>query len=367
MEAKASLEKSIGENKVKIDLLVNAMVRHEALIGELASKAENVELRSMKQNLIITGIQEEDKESCGAKIDSFFKNKLELTQVPAVKVAHRVGEGQNRPMVVRLKSARDKGVIYKNVSNLKEKKNAEDKAYFVNDQLPARMNEQKIWEKQVFKKYKSSVAHQLTLSFKRGKLMVNGEEFKQKITAPSERQILQADEKEIIEWRKWKCVEGREIRKYNCTFRGYTRAVSTHQEIRNAYCLLKMVHGSARHIVCIYRLPGVLPTDEGYEDDGEFFAGRKLLRLMENAQIQNRVFFVVRYYRGCHIGKARYQGYREAIEAALLGDSANQVTGQIDSFKNGTFSQSSTRGGRGGHNSGYSGTGQGRQRTDSVR
>ena len=117
---------------------------------------------------------------------------------------------------------------------------------------------------------------------------------------------------------------------------GFTRVVKEHKEINKVYKYLKILHGKGRHIVCAYCLPGLMPTDEGYEKYG---AGRKLLYLMREANIINRVFFVARYYGDTNLGGVRFQGYKEAMTNALLNDPHNTITGEQDIIDN-------TRGGR---------------------
>ena len=332
-------DKTIEDTKAadlekKVNAISKMLSRHWDLINEIQDRTDNMEARSMKNNVIISGIEENVDESCTNKVNSFVANELELGEQLNFKVAHRIGNGKgDRPMVVRLKNQDEKSKIFKNVKSLSKKVNYNDRPYFVNDQLPAKINERKMWEKDIFRRNKKkSVAAQLTMSFKKGKLSINGEPYRPKVEVPKLQDILMADEDEKRKWAECKCVAGKEITKGNCHFYGFTRAIGSHYEIRMAYNYLKYKYGNARHIVCAYRLPGILPTDEGYEDDDEYGSGRKLLAVMRNAHVVNRVFFVIRFYGGSHIGAMRFQGYREAMESALLHNAFNTVTKMVDTL-----------------------------------
>ena len=53
-------------------------------------------------------------------------------------------------------------------------------------------------------------------------------------------------------------------------FIGYNANVTQHEQIQMIYCKLKLIHPAARHIICAFRIPGVMEhEDEDYCDDGE--------------------------------------------------------------------------------------------------
>lgn len=53
-------------------------------------------------------------------------------------------------------------------------------------------------------------------------------------------------------------------------FIGYNANVTQHEQIQMIYCKLKLLHPAARHIICAFRIPGVMEhEDEDYCDDGE--------------------------------------------------------------------------------------------------
>ena len=71
---------------------------------------------------------------------SFSRAKNELTQDVPIKSARRIGSGPNKPMFMELGDTSKKGLIYSNVSNLKDERNPDGYKYFVNDHLPEELN-----------------------------------------------------------------------------------------------------------------------------------------------------------------------------------------------------------------------------------
>ena len=86
------------------------------------------------------------------------------------------------------------------------------------------------------------------------------------------------------------------------------------------------MHSGARHIICAYRLPGVeFHNLQDYYDDGEHGGGEFLLKMLSEADIYNRVIFVVHEYDGSHIGKLRFDAMEQAVKAAIIKEPFNPI------------------------------------------
>ena len=57
----------------KVQLATKATVNHDQCIRVLQGQVVNLEARSMKQNIVITGIQEDRDENCKQEVKDFFK------------------------------------------------------------------------------------------------------------------------------------------------------------------------------------------------------------------------------------------------------------------------------------------------------
>ena len=96
---------------------------------------------------------------------------------------------------------------------------------------------------------------------------------------------------------------------------------------------MKMINPGARHIVCAYWIsaPGVPPHYQAdFHDDQEPGAGRILLNWMKENNLQNRVFFIARYYAN-KMDSERFKCYVDAANRALNENPINFLTKQDQS------------------------------------
>ena len=115
-----------------------------------------------------------------------------------IKVANafRLGKkGEYRPLKITLERSQDKGVIYKNVKNLKGVKNADKKSYRIEDDLPAALQEEKALRRQIYGKNerKKDTASKLIMSFEKGVLKVDNKEFDSPVKHPNVMEMIQTN------------------------------------------------------------------------------------------------------------------------------------------------------------------------------
>ncbi|KAJ8301220.1 hypothetical protein KUTeg_020207 [Tegillarca granosa] len=94
-------------------------------------------------------------------------------------------------------------------------------------------------------------------------------------------------------------------------------------QVRNIYKKVASnpVHASANHRILVYRTKDNNgKTHEGYSDDGEHGAGRKLLKVMQDQGLNNCTFVIVRRFGGRHLGPKRFN---------IMEDVMLQVAGKI--------------------------------------
>ena len=109
-------------------------------ISALKHEVTKLKTRSMKKNIVVTGIEGDDQgEDCKEKAKSFLNVQLKCkTESSEIKNAHRIGiesSGKPRPMVVKCgdKLRRD---VFTYTKNLHKKKNTQGDRYFVDPQMP---------------------------------------------------------------------------------------------------------------------------------------------------------------------------------------------------------------------------------------
>ena len=174
-------EEKIKENRSRTELTVKAVIKHDKQIG-LTEKITALEIRSMKNNLVISGIEENEGENAKEVIKKIFKEKVKIKRDIAIKAAFRVGKTSDTDhnLIVRLENMSDKSVIFKHTKNLKGQE------IYISNQMPPKVQEDKRQQKQKVKINKGLIdAQQQSLEWKAGHLHVDGRKYQPKVTEPS--------------------------------------------------------------------------------------------------------------------------------------------------------------------------------------
>lgn len=315
-------------------MLLNHVAKQDERIMELTNKHNDFQARSMRKNLIVSGIPEGGvQENCSELAQKFFRNELGIERDIPIKIAHRIGMGKNRPVVVKLADYNDKGFIFQHTQRLK------GSSYYVSEQLPEELAENK---KQVLRlkgqNKKKAPAQQLNMNVKKDKLFVNNELYKLAVVPPTALSWLQKSEEEQKEIRKFQVFKGDTNNETQSSFVSYAARVGSIEEVRTAYNRVFLKEPRATHIVCAYILPGEnFPMMQGAIDDREFGAARQILRMMQDQNCSEVAVFVAHYYGGQHLGPDRFRIYKELAATALnkLEQSSfrrldvNQLLGQV--------------------------------------
>ena len=110
------------------------------------------------------------------------------------------------------------------------------------------------------------------------------------------------------------------------SFIAYSLEVSEMTQINEGYVAIRAAHTGARHVVCAFRIPNQFRAQyNDFCDDEEWGCGRILLNALEYSDIEYRCIYVVRYYRGIHIGSKRFTYYLLAARAAIVNSIMNSI------------------------------------------
>jgi putative IMPACT (imprinted ancient) family translation regulator len=74
---------------------------------------------------------------------------------------------------------------------------------------------------------------------------------------------------------------------------------------------------SADHNIYAYRTGKDRNLKEGFSDDGEPGAGKRLLEMLQNEETTNAVVVCTRWFGGVHIGPKRFDHITECAKVAL--------------------------------------------------
>ena len=167
----------------RMQIMADTIIRQDQVIHDLNNQVMQMQVRSMKSNIIINGIAEREKEDCLQIAKDFIKEKLKLSDDDAKPTkAFRIGIGQNRPILMEMADPTVKSKIFKSATNLKGAKNAQEKPYSLNDHLPEPLAEEKRQANMFIKHNRSKPStERITLAMKKGTLQEENVPYKPQI------------------------------------------------------------------------------------------------------------------------------------------------------------------------------------------
>ena len=255
---------------------------------------------------------------------------MKITEEIVVVDAFRMGKKDPPTIMVRMQKPGMVGKIFANLSNLKGLKNENKQKYYLNKQMPARKKEE--WKRIQQIKQHNKQLHQSqkqTIEKIENRWMVNNEEYKKSVDPPRPEDILLQPATDRYARRKLQVMKGNSFQEEGSIFTGYSAFVANFEDIQKAYMNVREKHSDARHICCAYRLPGPeVARNQDYIDDGEWGGGRSLLEYLCDLNIFNRAIFVVRKYKGEHIGTVRFDRMKQAAGSAIAKSTRNVITGK---------------------------------------
>ena len=302
----------------KVDILTNTMVRYEQKLNALTDKCNYLEAKALRAELVIFGLKD-SKDSCITIVKTFLKDKMEIHNPLSIATAYWKGKGNNRPMIVRLSNAHDKGAIFVKVSKLKGKKNHKDQPYRISDNLPEAISEEQRCYRQILAANKSlQDSEQIDMKLQKGQLLINGQRYQKKIAPPCIRELLDLSEDTLHSIKEMQVAESKETREDGSTFKSYAKHVKTIKEVCECLQHMRKKHSDATHISCAYHLTGLNKAyDEDYLNDEEHSMGRRMLEKITKMQLMDICVFIVCHYSGKHLGYRRYEIAMELIDEAM--------------------------------------------------
>ena len=322
------LEIGLSQEKAKNEYLRGAMKHMCGVVDEVERCVQNLEANYMKKAIVISGlIARRKKRQCIEDVEAFFYNQFGI-EIEIDDCFH-MSPAEHSPIAVFMVTSADKRLVFQNMEIIKQLKNKDDKSYFINDYLPAAVNEKKRREREIYAENANvDVAQQKDMELKAGKHYINEEKYVKKITEPKVQEILEMTNEEVNEVMEMKIVKGEEVEYERNIFVSYSGPVNNHEQVRKMYLKMKLCHADAKHIVGVFRVPGNdVHHCEDFCDDGEHGVGKSVLHWMIQNNIKCRAIFIVRYQMGEKIGSVRFAKYVEAAESAIRADPFNQYTG----------------------------------------
>jgi hypothetical protein len=317
-----AIDEIVNENKVlqnRCRVLEGRLERAEKEIKELKEESLMAQARSMRDNLKFFNIEEvREVENCEETIRDFLRSEMKIAPDDLKRIVfdrvHRVGNklrNQNRVMVAKL-NHEGKNIIFKHVKNLDRAKN-----YGISEQLPRELEERK---KRLLPIYKEAKKENKNVKWSIDKLVVDG-----RVTAIEKDKV-----RDVHQNTTEKSIELQQSLRHSPTkshqghsFQGHSVSISEQDLIVPA---IHAIYADARvarasHNIYAYRIKSGNSYLEHYEDDGEWGAGSKLLQLLRDNAIENKLVCTTCWDGSTHmLGRARSDRILNAAKETLQID-----------------------------------------------
>ena len=232
----------------------------------------------------------------------------------------------------------DRNEILERKSALRFYENEHKQGIFLNEYLPQSVNEKRRRERDI-----TSIVKETTnepVEYTKTGLKIGKTVYRKKVVAPAPTDLLDLSPEELNQILEMKINRGAPMRVEDSVFIAYSADVDNHQSIRRLYLKVRLQQARARHVVCAYSLPGNDKIhNEDFEDDDEPGAGRTLLQVMQENDIQKKVFFVVRHCGKVKLGKKRLPSYLLAATANLKQFPMNNLEKKKQTFDNWAYKE----------------------------
>ena len=114
-------------------------------------------------------------------------------------------------------------------------------------------------------------------------LLINNQVYRKPIHPPSVHDIFKVKDEANQQIAKVNLINSEKVREKGSLFFALAHQVNNTDDVQDGYKLARMLYGEATHIVCAYRLSNTVGhKNQDCIDDGEFSAGRHMLKVLKH-------------------------------------------------------------------------------------
>jgi hypothetical protein len=306
-EENADLRKKVELMEKKQRLSEGLITRLMMQVNQQQETIIDLQCRSMRDNIVINGIREDDDEKwhqTKEKVAKFLKDDLRIHDELPLDRVHRMGHGPKpRPIVAKFLTSDAKSLVFQNVKNLAGKVNLS-----ISEQFPPEIQQRR---KELWPLYKQAKQNQVkNVKWNVDKLIINGSVH----TANQENLDVDFDEdvKDVDITHTELYSEG------GSTFIGHAAEISSARDVSVVMAALLQDKAlvSATHHFYAYRVGRTANQKEAYHDDREHGGGQCLRDWLREEGKTNTVVIVSRWFGGRHLGPRRFNIFKEMAKQA---------------------------------------------------
>ena len=303
------LQKDLKHQKTKVAIMAGVLQHNHSVIQDISRRLSNTELNNFKRYAVLTGLSfDEGKEECLYQIQQFFDEALGETV--ELEDCYKIGA---KSTVIIFESVKDRNRIFTTKENLKHFQGEDGEGIYLNPYLPADINEKRRRERDIKKGIKEDPEDKTKWEHTKKGFKVGPNIYRKKVVAPDPSDILELCPEELDRILSLDVIKGQIKKIEDSALVPYIADVRNHQEIREIYLKIKLLHAKAKHIVCAYHLPGKEKhIQQDYVDDEEHGVGRRLLGILQANNIMNKAIFIARFGGNIKLEEGRLRSYEEA-------------------------------------------------------
>lgn len=322
MENTNELETQITELRVeneelrkRLSIAEGRLTRSEGMIDNLSEKTTDLTSRSMRDNVIIKNMEEEEHEDVGRleeKLFKFFASEMNLGPNELGKIhverIHRIGKQSNdrqRHIVVKLNS-KGKSIVMANIKYLRKESKIK-----ITEQFPPEIHARrdKLWPMFVEAKQQGKQTR-----WNQDKLLIDGRSIK-----PPTDKIMDINMDVTLTAAKLQPKHTAVVTREGSHFQGHIVHITSKDEVVpaiKALCADTRVAG-ASHVIYAYHVGTERYSIHNWEDDGEWGGARWIMEAISKKNVYNRLVCVTRWYGGKHMGRARFETIKDMAITAI--------------------------------------------------
>ena len=307
--------------KEEVTILRSVVIKQDKQITELKQKQVEQTSRSMRDNLLLHNVAEKEHENTEALFRKFLSSQLGMKNADFIKFerVHRVGEAKSevtRPIVAKFSHYKQRLEVLKRWRMKKGSKDLPKGNPKITAQVPPETLAKRSQSFHIVDKMKKACreGEKLEVQVKSEKVYVNKELIKAKVAKPMAEDILNFPDDEKKKAHQIPHQKSRILTERGSTFQGEAYGTKSLNEVRLAYkaALQDPAKARATHNIMVYKVG----PESGWEDDGEFGAGRFLHKWIEEAKLDNICVIVTRQYGGDRLGTKRFELIKDAAKEA---------------------------------------------------
>ena len=316
----------LQQQKMKIHLLNEVLQQNCEILEDISKKLDTNELNTARKTGVLTGvIFSEKKKDRQEELQNFFEETM--GKAVTVEDSYFLGYRNPRPVVIIFNTAAEKQEIFKNKSRLQNFESRNGKPIYLNDYLPAGLNEKRKRERSIVAEVKKKSDGKRTAEYTEHGLKIGNEIYKRKVDPPTSSDVLNLTTEQLNDTLACESVRGPAISVEDSVFQAFATDAQDYPKVREAYLKVKIMNAKAKHIAAAWYLPGQdTYHKQDSTDDDDHGAGKIILKMMQENNIDNKAVYVVRTTGKKKLGTNRFRGYEKAIQELFKQSSYNAIT-----------------------------------------